>query len=182
MPPRLKSSEILAARLERPALIADAPTPDLDRLAALLPDAPILRLSALSGEGDEANLDPGDEPDIFCLLPTSGSTGTVKLVMLDRRAILNRYFSQNYSVASLNRHTMNVFAFEGISGLGALFLRYASLTQLHPRTLTTRPLAIFEAIERFAITHRSHDQFDGGASGRRCGERRAQFRSRFRSK
>ena len=45
------------------------------------------------------------------------------------------------------------FAFEGISGLGALFLRYASLTQLHPRTLTIRPLAIFEAIERFAITH-----------------------------
>jgi acyl-CoA synthetase (AMP-forming)/AMP-acid ligase II len=30
----------LVARLERPAVIADAPTPDLDRLAALLPDAP----------------------------------------------------------------------------------------------------------------------------------------------
>ena len=44
--------KILAARLERPALIADAPTPDLDRLAALLPDAPILRLSSLSGKDD----------------------------------------------------------------------------------------------------------------------------------
>ena len=53
--------------------------------------------------------------------------------------------------------------------MGALFLRYASLTQLHPRILTIRPLAIFEAIERFAITHDSHDQFDGVASGRECG-------------
>ena len=48
---------------------------------------------------------------------------------------------------------MNVFPFEGISGLGAVFLRYASLTQLHSRALTARALAIFEAIERFAITN-----------------------------
>ena len=44
----------LAARLERPALIADTSTPDLGRLTALLPDAPVLRLSSLSGDGDEA--------------------------------------------------------------------------------------------------------------------------------
>ncbi len=146
----------LVPRLERPALVADAPTPDLDRLAAMLPDAPILRLSSLSGKGDEGEheeLGPGDEPDLVCLLPTSGSTGTVKLVMLDRRAVLHRNFSQNYSLASLNAHLMNVFPFEGISGLGAVFLRYASLTQLHPRILTARALAIFEAIERFAITN-----------------------------
>jgi len=140
----------LTARLERPALVADTSTPDLGRLAALLPDAPILRLSELSGDGDE-NLDPGDEPDIICLLPTSGSTGSVKLAMLDRRALLYRFFSQHLSLTSLTADTLNVFPFEGISGLGALFLRYASLTQLHPRTLTAHPLAIFEAIERFAI-------------------------------
>jgi acyl-CoA synthetase (AMP-forming)/AMP-acid ligase II/acyl carrier protein len=141
----------LVARLESPALVADAPAPDLGRLAALRPDAPILRLSGLlSGDGDE-NLDPGVEPELICLLPTSGSTGSVKLAMLDRRALLYRYFSQHLSLTSLTAHTMNVFPFEGISGLGALFLRYASLTQLHPRTLTTHPLAIFEAIERFAI-------------------------------
>jgi acyl-CoA synthetase (AMP-forming)/AMP-acid ligase II len=147
--------EILAARLERPALIADAPTPDLHRLAALLPDAPILDVSSLSGKddgGENEDLDPRDEPDLICLLPTSGSTGTVKLVMLDRRAILNRNFSQNYSVGHLRHQAMNVFAFEGISGLGATFLRFTSLTQLHPRILTARPLAIFEAVERFAIT------------------------------
>ena len=144
----------LVARLERPAVVADAPTPDLDRLAALLPDAPMLRLSSLSGKGDEGEYEEldGDEPDIVCLLPTSGSTGTVKLVMLDRRAILRRNFSQNYSTASLNANVMNVFPFEGISGLSAVFLRYASLTQLHPRILTARALAIFEAIERFAIS------------------------------
>jgi acyl-CoA synthetase (AMP-forming)/AMP-acid ligase II/acyl carrier protein len=145
----------LVARLERPALIGDAPSADLDRLAALLPDAPILRLSSLPGrgaEGDSEELDPAAEPDIICLLPTSGSTGTVKLVMLDRRAILKRNFTQNYS-AALNGHAMNVFPFEGISGLGAVFLRYASLTQLHSRALTARALAIFEAIERFAITN-----------------------------
>ena len=71
--------------------------------------------------------------------------------MLDRRALLHRYFSQNFSLAALTADILNVFPFEGISGLGALFLRYASLTQLHPRILTARPLAIFEAIERFAI-------------------------------
>ena len=49
--------EILASRLERPALIADSGAPDLDRLARLLPDAPILRLSALSNESDQ-DLDP----------------------------------------------------------------------------------------------------------------------------
>ena len=142
----------LAARLERPALIADGPTPDLDRLASLLGDAPILRLSSLSGEGDE-DFDPGEEPDIVCLLPTSGSTGTVKIVMLDRQAVLHRNFSQNYSLKSLSSHILNVFPFEGISGMRALYPTYASMTQLHPRILTARPLAIFEAIERFAITH-----------------------------
>lgn len=142
----------LAARLERSALIADAPTPDLDRLATLLPDAPILRLSSLSGEGDE-DLDPADEPNLICLLPTSGSTGNVKLVMLDRRAVLQRNFSQNYSLGSLNAHVINVFPFVGISGLGAVFLRFKSLTQLHPRALTARPLSIFETIERFAINN-----------------------------
>ncbi len=145
----------LAARLERPALIADAPTPDLGRLTALLPDAPILRLSSLSGEADAGEneaLNPDEEPDIICLLPTSGSTGTVKFVMLDRRAVLNRFFSQNYSLPSLKAHVLNVFPFEGVSGLRALFPNQASVTQLHPRTLTIRPLAIFEAIERFAVT------------------------------
>ena len=86
------------------------------------------------------------------MLPTSGSTGTVKFVMLDRRAVLNRFFSQNYSLPSLKAHVLNVFPFEGVSGLRALFPNQASVTQLHPRTLTIRPLAIFEAIERFAIT------------------------------
>jgi acyl-coenzyme A synthetase/AMP-(fatty) acid ligase len=114
----------------------------------------MLRLSSLSGKGDEGEYQEldGDEPDIVCLLPTSGSTGTVKLVMLDRRAMLLRNFSQNYSTASLNANVMNVFPFEGISGLSAVFLRYASLTQLHPRILTARALAVFEAIERFAIS------------------------------
>ena len=146
----------LVARLERPALIADAPTPDIDRLAALLPDAPILRLSSLSGDGDEGEneqANPVAEPDIVCLLPTSGSTGTVKIVVLDRRAVLHRNFSQNYSAAHLSSHILNVFPFEGISGMRALYPTYASLTQMHPRTLTADPLAIFEAIERFAITH-----------------------------
>jgi acyl-CoA synthetase (AMP-forming)/AMP-acid ligase II/acyl carrier protein len=146
----------LVARLERPALVADASSPDLDRLAALLPDAPILRVSSLSADGDPSGkeeLDPGDEPDIICLLPTSGSTGSVKLVMLDRRAILYRNFSENYSVGHLSARILNVFPFEGISGMRALYPTYTSLTQLHPRILTARPLAIFEAIERFAITH-----------------------------
>jgi acyl-CoA synthetase (AMP-forming)/AMP-acid ligase II/acyl carrier protein len=146
----------LVARLERPALVADASTPDLDRLAALLPNAPILRLSSLSADGRQVakeELDPVDEPDIICLLPTSGSTGSVKLVMLDRQAILYRNFSENYSVGHLAAHILNVFPFEGISGMRALYPTYTSLTQLHPRILTARPLAIFEAIERFAITH-----------------------------
>jgi acyl-CoA synthetase (AMP-forming)/AMP-acid ligase II len=146
----------LVARLECPAIIADTLTPDLDRLTALLPGAPILRLSSVSGDdGERENeeLDPFAEPDVTCLLPTSGSTGTVKIVMLDRRAVLHRNFSQNYSVGYLSAHILNVFPFEGISGIRALFPTYATLTQLHPRILTARPLAIFESIERFAITH-----------------------------
>jgi len=146
----------LVAHLERPTIIADGATPDVARLTALMPEAPVLRLSSLSADGDrrgEEEFDPGDEPDIICLLPTSGSTGSVKLVMLDRRAILYRNFSQNYSVAHLNARILNVFPFEGISGMRALYPTYASLTQMHPRILTTRPLAIFEAIERFGITH-----------------------------
>ena len=68
-------------------------------------------------------------------------------------AVLHRNFSQNYSLKSLSSHILNVFPFEGISGMRALYPTYASMTQLHPRILTARPLAIFEAIERFAITH-----------------------------
>ena len=172
----------LIARLERPALVADASTPDLDRLAALLPSAPVLRLSSLSAGGDrrgEEALDPGDEPDIICLLPTSGSTGSAKLVMLDRRAILYRNFSENYSIGHLSTRILNVFPFEGISGMRALYPTYTNLTQMHPRILTARPLAIFEAIERFGNQPCVHDQFDGGAPRRGCVEGSAQFRPRF---
>ena len=78
----------LAARLERPALIADSATPDLDRLARFAARcADLAPFGALRTRAIE-DLDPGDEPDIICLLPTSGSTGNVKLVMLDRRAML----------------------------------------------------------------------------------------------
>jgi hypothetical protein len=167
----------LVARLERPAVIADAPTPDLDRLAALLPYAPMLRLSSLSGKGDEGEYQEldGDEPDIVCLLPTSGSTGTVKLVMLDRRAMLLRNFSQNYSTASLNANVMNVFPFEGISGLSVPALcKFDAVAPAHPygprigglrgdRTFRDQPCL--------------HDQFDGRASGRGGRERGEQFRS-----
>jgi acyl-CoA synthetase (AMP-forming)/AMP-acid ligase II/thioesterase domain-containing protein/acyl carrier protein len=142
--------ENLAAHVDHPALIADAPTPDLDRLAAVLPDAPVLCLSTLAHESED-ELDPGDEPDVTCLLPTSGSTGNVKFVMLGRRAMLHRYFSQNYSQGSLTANVLNVFPFEGVTGLRAAFPTYASVTQLHPRMLTIRPLAVFEAIERFAV-------------------------------
>ena len=120
----------------------------------MLTGAPVLSISTLAGENDEDEdheLDPSAEPDLVCLLPTSGSTGTVKFVMLNRKALLHRYFSQNFSRAALKVGILSVFPFEGVSGLGAVFLRYASLTQLHPRVLTARPLAIFELIERFAI-------------------------------
>ena len=150
--------EILAARLERPALIADAPTPDLHRLRALLPDAPILDVSSLSGKDDGGeNEDLGSPAHAPMFLSaacsTSGSTGTVKLVMLDRRAILNSNFSQNYSVGHLRHQAMNVFAFEGISGLARYLGRFTSLTVLCTRaSFTPRPSAIFKAVERFAIT------------------------------
>jgi acyl-coenzyme A synthetase/AMP-(fatty) acid ligase len=124
----------------------------LQRLAALLTGAPVLSVSTLADENDEdEELDPSAEPDLVCLVPTSGSTGTVKFVMLNRNALLHRYFSQNFSRAALKVAILSIFPFEGVSGLGAVFLRYASLTQLHPRVLTARPLAIFESIERFAI-------------------------------
>ena len=79
----------------------------------------------------------------------------------------------------MNAHIINVFPFEGISGLGALFLRYASLTQLHPRILTARPLAIFEAIERFAITNVHMTNSMAARLVEDAANDGAQFRSQF---
>jgi hypothetical protein len=43
----------------------------------------------------------------------------VKIAMLDRRAVLQGNFAQNYSTNNLSSHILNVFPFEGISGMRA---------------------------------------------------------------
>ena len=69
IPPRRKTSESLTARLERPALIADTSTTDSRPAGRFAAGAPVLRISALSGEND------GDEDTNW--IPATSLTSSV---------------------------------------------------------------------------------------------------------
>ncbi|MDI4662759.1 AMP-binding protein [Xanthobacter autotrophicus] len=141
----------LVGSLRDPVFVTDDPASGLDRLIALRPGAPVVRLEEV-GDTQAEMAEVGEENEVVCLIPTSGSTGAQKLAMVSRSAMVSRHFPANYAPAWLRDHCLGVFPQEGVSGQRAVFLQFASWTQMSPQLLAARPAAILEAIERFSIT------------------------------
>jgi acyl-CoA synthetase (AMP-forming)/AMP-acid ligase II/pimeloyl-ACP methyl ester carboxylesterase/acyl carrier protein len=89
---------------------------------------------------------PLDPPFV---IPTSGSTGRLKLVTLSHNAVLHRSFA--VSAAKQQGAFLGTFPLDGVSGLHAAFLNHPAWIQLSPYMLAGRPLSLFDAVERFRV-------------------------------
>jgi len=86
-----------------------------------------LRISESNG-GREAENGPHAEP--LCLIPSSGSTGNLKLVALSHSSVLNRHFADRFEKQASYLGTV---ALDSVStAQHGIFLRYGSWTQNIP--------------------------------------------------
>lgn len=84
-----------------------------------------------------------------CLIPTSGSTGRTKLVALSESAILHRAFPK--MLEGVWPTILSQFPIDGVSGFQAAFLLHGSWVQMPQSELTTRPLSVLDAAERYRV-------------------------------
>jgi acyl-CoA synthetase (AMP-forming)/AMP-acid ligase II len=105
---------------------------------------------ALSAVGPAPSwTDHGEVQDPACLVATSGSTGTLKLVALSHATLIYRNYARTKVFDTDARHAIGTFPLDGITGQHAIYLHYDSWTQLASETITREPCAILNAIEAF---------------------------------
>jgi acyl-CoA synthetase (AMP-forming)/AMP-acid ligase II/acyl carrier protein len=119
-------------------------------IAAALLDNKRTRTLSLAAAEMETDGNPREQPsaDPVCLVPTSGSTGGLKLVALGEQAILNRIFPY----LRKDDNWLGTLALDSVTAQNGVFLRFASWTQIPPDLLTGRPTSLLDAIERHRIT------------------------------
>ena len=131
--------------LESPCVIIDAASRGIaDRRSTR--NRKIIFLDQMTPAGDWT--DTGRcATEIACVLPTSGSTGTVKLAKLSHAALIHRYLQK----PALRPHSLGVFPLDSVTGHQAVYLRHQTWTQIPRDVLIERPTAILDAIETFGI-------------------------------
>lgn len=135
------------ARLDRPCILADSTFEPLAR--TLCSGRPCIFLSLTSrAPGLWTINEPAAEP--ACLVPTSGSTGRLKLVALSGSAIAHRYMTKPPSAAA--KTFLGTFPLDSVTGLRAAYLEHESWTQISPALLTTKARALLDAIEECGIS------------------------------
>ena len=87
-----------------------------------------------------------ERPAPLCLVATSGSTGSLKLAMLDEQVLLHRYFATGDPRPSVGTNALGLLPFDSITGLRLAFLQYATFTHVPSRVVPVRPAAILDAI------------------------------------
>jgi acyl-coenzyme A synthetase/AMP-(fatty) acid ligase/acyl carrier protein len=88
--------------------------------------------------------------DPLCLVPSSGSTGRLKLVALSHESVLYRNFVDPFQKRSSYLGTV---ALDSVSAAqNGIFLSYGSWTQMSAEVLTARPTSLLDAIERYHIS------------------------------
>src|ERR1700722_971814 len=90
--------------------------------------------------------------DPVCLVPTSGSTGRLKLVALGQDAILYRNFAAHRPAFRIALDHLGTFPIDGTGGHVLLFPRFRSWTQMPLSSLIANPLSVLDAVEQFRIT------------------------------
>ena len=108
---------------------------------------PVISLAAAMAESGDHHGN-GAPANPMCLVPTSGSTGHLKLVALGEDAVLSRCFADDFRK---DHHYLGIFTLDSGTGYG-VFLRWGAWTQIPPTVLTARPTAVLDAIEQHQIT------------------------------
>ena len=162
-------SGLVAAPLGPTAMAAyrDSGDEALHAILALL-DQPIIVVSRRTeflidsirrwrGDAEIASIDDLEPPapacDDFaaanpsCLIPTSGSTGRTKLVALSESAMLHRAFPK--MLEGVWPTILSQFPIDAVSGFQAAFLLHGSWVQIPRSELTTKPLSVLDAAERY---------------------------------
>jgi len=106
-----------------------------------------LRIVEAQAGADDYDASPADP---LCLVPSSGSTGRLKLVALSHSSVLQRSFADPFRKQASHLGTV---ALDSISAAqNGIFLSYGSWIQMSPLALTARPTSVLDAIERHHIT------------------------------
>ena len=139
------------AKLNGPVILVDG---HFERLADSLgreKGIPVISLAlAEAGVRQERVDDPPADP--VCLVPTSGSTGRLKLVALGQHAILHRDFAAHQPAFKTVHHYLGTFPIDGIGGHLMVFPRLQSWTQMPAPVLVANPASVLDAIEQLQIT------------------------------
>jgi acyl-coenzyme A synthetase/AMP-(fatty) acid ligase/acyl carrier protein len=110
---------------------------------------PVISLDAAEAESSDCSSEDCLAADPLYLVPSSGSTGRLKLVAVREEALLHRSFARDFGK---QHHDLGTFALDSISGQNGVFLRCGSLTQMPAAALTARPTSVLDAIEHHQIT------------------------------
>jgi acyl-CoA synthetase (AMP-forming)/AMP-acid ligase II/acyl carrier protein len=95
-----------------------------------------------------------DHEDLVCIMPSSGTTGSAKLVSLSERAMLTRVFAGSSGLRDGREATaLNWFSLDSITGLSSISLQYGQFVHVPTQTVTTEPLAVLDGIERFRVSY-----------------------------
>jgi acyl-CoA synthetase (AMP-forming)/AMP-acid ligase II len=122
-----------------------------EEFAALLRrDSGLPTISLATAEADSRDIgEDGAPADPVCLVPTSGSTGRIKLTALRSLALRNRNFADELKK---EQSYLGTFGLDGINGLNPAFLRWGSWTHMPATLLAAKPTSVLDAIEQHSIT------------------------------
>jgi acyl-CoA synthetase (AMP-forming)/AMP-acid ligase II/acyl carrier protein len=134
-------------RLSNINILADEKFAELAEVLRCDRGLPTISLDAAEAEsGSHAD---GPAADPLCLVPSSGSTGRLKLVALRAGAVLNRNFTDQLRP---EEHGLGTLALDSVSGQIGLFLRWGSWAHVPADVFTARPTSVLDAIEQHHIS------------------------------
>jgi len=136
-------------RLDRPFVILDDRFESLTAVIRQKSEAAVIQFGSLKAP-------PGDwtdnvVADPVCLIPTSGSTGRLKLAALGENALLHRNFSKWEPSPREAASVLSLFPVDGVTGMGVIFLHHRNWIQISPDLFTRHPLAALDGIEHFRV-------------------------------
>ncbi len=87
-----------------------------------------------------------------CLLPTSGSTGRMKLAALPEAVLIRRQFQRQPPASDPGECRLLAFDADSVTGMSVLFLGASRQLLVPPGTAAARPALLAEAIEAHRVT------------------------------
>ena len=144
----------ILSRVVDPLVLTDTPSEALAREAAERLGVTVMTLAELEesdpadGPAEPARLPSGSPA---CLVPTSGSTGQVKLAALSQGALIRRRFVRSAPAAEQDRTHLFVFDLDTVTGLNAVFPQTPRHVQIAPSLVAGRPLLVIDALERHGV-------------------------------